>query len=118
MIKSLWRSHPYALSGFVLAAAVTLFFLVRVAFFAVYWLNPAHHDMAPQPWMTVGFIGKSWGVDPAQIDEKAGFPSPGHGKGHPLTLIEIAAQRGEPVAQVITEVEAVVLTLKAQEPPK
>jgi hypothetical protein len=117
-VRKLWRSHPYALGGFVLAAAITLFFLVHIVVRAAFWMDPAHHDMTPQPWMTVGFIGKSWGIDPAEIDARAGFPAPSEGKGHPLTLIEIAAQRGVPVGEVITEVEAVVLTLKAEGPPK
>lgn len=112
-MKALWRSHPYALSGFVLAAAVTLFFLVRLGVQAVYWSDPAHHNMTPQPWMTVGYIGKSWGLDPAEIDARAGLPSPGPGKGGPLTLAEVARQRGVPVEQVLTEVEAVILTMKA-----
>lgn len=101
-----------------MAAAVTLFFVARITLRALFWLDPAHHDMTPQPWMTVGFIARSWQLDPAKIDTKAGFPSPGEGKGHPLTLIEIARQRGVPVAEVITEVEAVVLTLMAQERQK
>ena len=99
-----------------MAVAVTLFFLVHITLRAAFWLDPAHHDMTPQPWMTVGFIAKSWELDAAEIDARAGFPSPGAGKGHPMTLIEIARTRGVPVAEVITEVEAVVLTLKAQGP--
>ena len=117
-MKRLWQEHPYALTGFVLAAAVTLFFIVRIALRAAFWLDPSHHDMTPQPWMTVGFIAQSWHLEPAEIDARAGFPSPGEGKGHPLTLMEIARLRGVPVAQVITEVVAVVLTMKAQEPQK
>ena len=117
-MKRLWRSHPYALSGFVLAAAVTLFFLVHIVLRVAFWMDPAHHDMTPQPWMTVGFIGQSWGLDPAEIDTRAGLPSPVRGKGKPMTLIEIARQRGVPVEQVITEVEAVILTMKAEEPAK
>jgi hypothetical protein len=75
-MRSLWRQHPWAPSGFALATLVTLFFLVRLAVQAVYWSDPAHRNMVPQPWMTVGYIGRSWGLDPAAIDRKAGFPSP------------------------------------------
>lgn len=114
-MKSLWRQHPWALSGFALAALVTLFFLVRLAVQTVYWSDPAHRNMVPQPWMTVGYIGRSWSLDPALIDAKAGFPSPGPGKGHPKTLADIAREQGVPVEQVITTVEAVILTMKAAE---
>jgi hypothetical protein len=115
-LRSLWRGHRWALGGFVLASAVTLFFLMHIVVRTAFWLDPAHHDMAPQPWMTVGFIGKSWDLDPAEIDAGAGLPSPGKETGHPLTLAEIARQRGVPVAQVITEVEAVIRTMKAAGP--
>jgi hypothetical protein len=115
-MKKLWRTHPFALSGFVLAAAVTLFFLVHIVMRTVFWMDPAHHDMTPQPWMTVGFIARSWDLDPAEIDARAGLPSPGEGNGRPRTLIEIARQRGVPVEQVITEVEAVILTMKTESP--
>jgi hypothetical protein len=118
MIGTLWRQHRRALIGFTLAAVVTLFFLVRITVSAVYWANPAHHNMTPEPWMTIGYVGQSWGLDPAEIDTRAGFPAPHKGVGHPMTLIEIARQRGKPVAQVITELEAVILTMKAQGPQK
>lgn len=117
-LKTLWRGHPWALSGFVLAAAVTLFFLVHIVVRAAFWLDPAHHDMTPQPWMTVGFIGRSWDLDPAEIDARAGLPAPARERGHPLTLAEIARQRGVPVEQVIAEIEAVILTMKAEGPKK
>jgi hypothetical protein len=114
---TLWRRHPWSMTGFLLAATVTLFFLVRFAVHAIYWSDPAHRNMTPQPWMTVGFIAQSWDLDPVVIDEKAGLPLPQEGRG-PLTLQEIARQRGVPVQEIITQVEAVILTLQAQEPPK
>ena len=46
------ETHPYALTGFILAAAVTLFFLVQIISSTIYWSNPAHHDEAVKPWMT------------------------------------------------------------------
>ena len=35
-MKALFRTHPYAATGFVLATAVTLFFLVRIVVSAIY----------------------------------------------------------------------------------
>ena len=115
-MRKLWSQHPFALTGFLLAAAVALFFAGHLVVRTIYWMDPDHRNMVPQPWMTVGFIGKSWGLDPRLIDEKAGLPSPGEGRGGPRTLQDIARERGVPVAQVIVEVEAVILTLKAAEP--
>lgn len=109
-MKRLWRRHPYALSGFVLAATVTLFFLLRLTVQVIYWSDPAHHNLTVQPWMTVGYVARSWGLDARQIDTLAGLPSP---QGHPQSLLEIAAQRGVPVAQIIAEVDRAIAMLKA-----
>ena len=113
----LWQTHKIALTGFVLAALVTGFFLVRLMVQSVYWSDPKHHDLTPQPWMTVGYVGRSWGLDPRRIDAEAGFPPP-HSAGHPLTLEEIAARRGVPVEQVIAELQATIAGLRAPRPEK
>ena len=110
-IKRLWRDHPRILSGFVLASVITLFFVVRILVSVVYWSNPEHHNMQVQPWMTVGYIARSWGLEGPQIDQIAGLPLP---QGHPLTLIEIARERGVPVADVVKKVEDAVMLLVAR----
>lgn len=108
-VKKLWRTHRLTLSAFVLASAVTLFFLVRFVVGLVYW--SVHENEPVQPWMTVGYIGRSWHLNPRVLDAEAGLPPPA---GHPLTLSEIARDRGVPVATVIAEVEAAIVRLKAK----
>lgn len=109
-MKDLWRRHPRLVLAFGLALSLTLFFLGNIVWQAVYWSN--HREMAVQPWMTVGYVGKSWGLPPHRIDEVAGLPQP---KDHPMTLIEIADQRGLPVSEVIAQVQAAVAQLQAEE---
>lgn len=113
MIKQLWRSHPYAFSGFVLAAAVTLFFMVRIVSSAIYWSDPAHHNEQIKPWMTVGYIAQSWHLDPRAIDALAVLPTPDQSH-RPLNMKEIARLRGVPVADVIQQVQTAVAALIAQ----
>ena len=111
-MKQLFRLHPYASSGFVLAAAVTLFFLVRIIASAIYWADPAHHNETVKPWMTAGYIAKSWHLDPVEIDRTAGLPSPqGHG---PWTIAQVAEARGVAVAEVIAQVNATIALLEVQ----
>jgi hypothetical protein len=111
-MKRLFQNHPFAVSGFVLATAVTLFFIVRIIVSALYWANPAHHNETVKPWMTVGYIAKSWDLDPRQIDALAGLPGPEvHG---PWTIREIAEARGVPVQQVIDQVNATLAELRSQ----
>lgn len=106
----LWRRHRVLVSAFALALALTLFFAVRIVVQAVYWAN--HRDEAVQPWMTLGYVSHSWQVPPDLLAERLGFQRP---EGRPLTLLEQAVARGEPVADLIARVEAAVAALKAEE---
>ncbi len=109
-MKDLWKSHPLAFSGFLVAASVTLFFLVRICISAVYWAG--HHDESVKPWMTVGYIANSWHLDPARIDLLTGLPSP---KDHgPWTLSQIAKARGVEVSAIIKQVNDTIATLESQ----
>ncbi|MFN3575483.1 MAG: hypothetical protein ACK4TJ_00635 [Tabrizicola sp.] len=108
----LWRARPVLTSAFVLACAVTLFFAGRLTVFTVYWAT--HREMPVQGWMTVGYVARSWGLDPRALDAEAGLPMPAI-KGRPQPLSEIARDRGVPVEQVIAEVEAALARLRAQE---
>jgi hypothetical protein len=63
--------------------------------------------------MTVGYVGRSWDLNPREIDRLAGLPVPE--KGRPLTLAEIAADRGVPVEEIIARVEAAIAELGARE---
>lgn len=111
-MKGLWKRHPLALSGFLLASAVTLFFLVRMASSAIYWANPAHHNETVKPWMTAGYIARSWHVDPRMLDILAGLPGP---KDHgPWTIRQAAEARGVEVSEVIAQVNRALAVLKAQ----
>jgi hypothetical protein len=111
----LWRRRPFLTSGFVLATALTLFFAARLLWSVIYWANPAHQNEAIKPWMTVGYVARSWNLEGPAIDALANLPGP-QVKGHPQPLREIARDRGVPVAQVIAEVEAAIAVLKQAEP--
>jgi hypothetical protein len=111
-LKRLWQVRPWLTAAFLLACAATLFFAGSTAYQAVYWAT--HQDEAARPWMTVGYVARSWDLDGREIDELAGLPLP-EVKGHPQTLREIANDRGVPVAEVIAEVEAAVATLRARD---
>ncbi len=109
----LWRNRPLLTSAFLLACALTLFFAVRFVVQAVYWSS--HQEEPVQPWMTVGYVARSWGLDPREIDALAGLPTPDV-KGHSQPLSEIAKDRAVPVEAVIDAVETAVDTLLADQP--
>ena len=112
--RALWRGHPKAVTGFVLAAAVTLFFIVRIIASAIYWHDPAHIHEPVQAWMTIGYVAHSWGLHGPDIDAAAGLPKPE--KGHPFTIREIARQRGVSEAEIIKLVTDTVTKMAAEAP--
>jgi hypothetical protein len=107
---ALWRARPWLTSTFLLACVLTMFFAARFVVRTVYWAN--HRDEEVRPWMTVGYVARSWGLDGREIDALAGLPLP-EVKGYPLTLNEIAADQGVPVSEVIAKVEAAVAKIQA-----
>lgn len=111
-LLTLWRARPVLTSAFLLACAVTLVFAGRFTVYTVYWAS--HREVPVEPWMTVGYVARSWGLDPRELDAAAGLPLPEE-KGRPQPLSEIARDRGVPVTEVIAEVEAAVATLRAAE---
>jgi hypothetical protein len=105
----LFRLHPVLMAVLALSVCLALFFAGRFTVRAFYW--EGHREEAVAGWMTVGYVGRSWGIDPREIDARAGLPLP---DGHPLTLEEIARDRGVPVAEVVAQVEAAVAALRAE----
>lgn len=108
-IFTAWQARPSLTSAFLLACAVTLFFAGRLVFFTAYWAT--HREMPVAPWMTVGYIARSWGLDPRALDAASGLPEP-EVKNRPQSLAEIARDRGVPVDEVIAEVEAAVTRMR------
>ena len=106
--KQLYQRHPLLMSAFLMTSLLALFFAGRFLFGVIYWQS--HENEPIRPWMTVGYVGKSWDLNPRVIDDAAGLPLPVNGR--PFTLQEIADQRGVPVSQIIAEVEAAVAKLK------
>lgn len=109
---SLWRRRPILTTAFLLACAATLFFTGRFVVQTIYWAN--HQEEPIRPWMTIGYVARSWGLEPRVLDAEAGLPLP-EVKGRPQPLSEIARDRGVPVEDIIADVEAAIVTLRAQQ---
>jgi hypothetical protein len=109
-MTSLWRRHPRLVAAFLVALALAIFFTGKIVWRTVWWSQ--HQQEQVMPWMTVGYVGRSWGLDPREIDERAGLPMP---QGKPLTLKDIAAQRGVPVSEIVALVETTVQQMLQEE---
>ncbi len=104
-LARLWRRHPLALTAFVAAAALALFFLGRTVFFIAYWSDPAQRDRAIEGWMTPGYVARSWHVPREVVGAALGLEP---GSGQRQTLDQIARARGIPVEQLVAELTAAV----------
>ena len=105
-LKLLWRRHRGLVLALVAACLVTLFFAIRLTVSTLYWAG--HRDAALAGWMTVGYVAHSYDVDRLRLAEALGLDPSQRPR---LTLDEIAARSGMPLA----EVEATVLAVIAAE---
>ena len=111
MLLALCR-HPWLTAAFLLFTALALWLLVETFDHARGWHGAPEEEV--RPWMTVGYVGRSWDLDPRAIDGLARLPLPEEA-GRPLTLQEIADRRGVPVEEIIVLVEDAIRTLREEE---
>jgi hypothetical protein len=109
-VRQAMRERPKTTAVFLLAAAVTVFFAVRLLLGVLFWGPPGPRPL--EPWMTVGVVGRMHHLDPREIDARAGLPLP---DPRPYTLAQIAEDRGVPVEEIYALVNAAVVELKARE---
>lgn len=100
--------------AFVGAAAVTVFFAVRLVAFSIFWADPAHRDQTVEGWMTPGYVAHSWHVPhEVMVDALAIAPSPDGPPSKRKTIEDLAKQRGIPVAQLIAQIDAAIAMHRA-----
>lgn len=89
----------------LIAAGLTVLFLVRAVFHATIWYesDPASH--AVEPWMTPRYIMRSYGLSPADVAGALGIVQ---GESPRMPLAEIAEQQNVPVESLIAAIEALV----------
>lgn len=108
---STFKRHPVLATAFAVSVLMLIAFSGSFIWRLAYWQMHAREEV--QAWMTVGYVGHSWGIKPALIDEQAGLPLPE--KGHPYTLQEIADQRGVPVEDIIARVNEAVAAIRSHQ---
>ncbi|MCT4371754.1 hypothetical protein CLG85_016090 [Yangia mangrovi] len=78
---------------------------VRTVRHALYWADPAHRNVTPEAWMTLGYLERSHHLPQHSLGPALGLtPQP----GEPRSLEEIADQRGEPITALLSEVSALI----------
>ncbi len=77
-------------AAFVVAAAFSVFFLIRTVVATVYWADPSHHEQAIEAWMPIRYVARSWDVPPEVLAEALDIDLE---SGRRWTVGEVAAQR-------------------------
>ena len=97
-MNRLWKTQRTLVIIFAVASALALFFAGQMISKAVYWADPAHTRVIPEPWMTPGYIGRSWHVNPEEMAAIIGAPA---SKQKRRTLDEVAEEKGISVEDLI-----------------
>lgn len=110
MRTRLWQNR-LLVAAFALAAAATLFFAVRLVVFTLYWSDPTHREIHVEPWMTVGYVARSWGLKPQDLNTALGLP-PSAGRPRPIGVL--ADEAGVPVEDLVRRVETAAAAMAAE----
>jgi hypothetical protein len=108
-LRHLWNRHRILVSMFAAAAALTLFFLVRMIVVTIHWSDPGNHDLAIEAWMPVRYVAYSWDVPPEVIGEALGIATRAN-----MTIADIAKSRNSDVATISDEVMAAIAVWRAE----
>jgi uncharacterized protein involved in exopolysaccharide biosynthesis len=109
----LWQRHRLLLVAFLGSTVIALFFATRFVISLYYWSDPAHRDQALQPWMTIGYVSRSYDVPRDRLIETLGLTPPDRGKRP--TLERLARERGQTLEVFESDLKAAIARLRSEE---
>lgn len=95
----------------VVSALATAFFAVRGVVQFVYWSNPDHRDQVLEPWMPLGFVARSYGVEREILAAELGVSPESNRR---LTLKSLAELRGQSFEDVASDVGAAIRDIRSR----
>lgn len=95
----------------IVSALATVFFTVRGVVQFVYWSDPAHRDQSLEPWMPIGFVARSYGVEREALATALEL-SPDSDRR--LSLKDLAEMRGKDFEGMVREVETAIQHLRSK----
>ncbi|WP_416795644.1 hypothetical protein [Ciceribacter azotifigens] len=113
-VATLWREHRLLLLAFLAAAALTLFFAARFAFYVVYWSAPEHRNQPIEDWMTIGYIARSYDLPREALADALGVGPLGTGRRP--TVEQLARDRGVTPEEFRAEIERAIARLREGSP--
>lgn len=87
-LNLLWKNHKLLLLAFILAAAATLMFAVRLVVVTVYFSNPAHQNQPLEGWMTPRYLAYSYDLTADELEQVLGIDPTGVSRIHLNNLLK------------------------------
>ena len=111
-IKHLWAHHRALLIAFVGVLAVALFFAIRTLSAMIYWMDPAHQDLAIAPWMSPRYVAQSYKLPP-EVLGPALFLDPNKASRR-ISLDKIADENGMTMSELQKRIDEAAATWRAE----
>ena len=86
--KNLWQNHKLLLLAFILAAAATLMFAVRLIMVTIYFSNPAHQNQPLEGWMTPRYLAYSYDLTADELEQILGIDPTSFSRVHLKNLLK------------------------------
>ena len=87
-LKNLWQNHKLLLLAFILAAAATLMFAVRLMVVTIYFSNPAHQNQPLEGWMTPRYLAYSYDLTADELEQVLGVDPTSVSRVHLRNLLK------------------------------
>ncbi len=87
-LNLLWQNHKLLLLAFILAAAATLVFAVRLVVVTVYFSNPTHQNQPLEGWMTPRYLAYSYDLTANELEQVLGIDPTGVSRIHLRNLLK------------------------------
>ncbi len=108
-IQALWRRHPLVSVGFGLAVIISLVFAIRGLMFAgMLWMRA---EQPVEGWMTPRFIALAYGIGVREVEAALGLTD---ADARGVSLDRLAGQTGQPVAEVMAPINALIRSKAAE----
>ncbi len=98
---------------FVLAVLAALFFAGRLVLSLVYWNDARHIEQPLEPWMTIGYVARSYRVDRAELADAVPFEVR---RGERETLQQLADHQNISLEQLYAQIDATLEQLRDAKP--
>lgn len=109
-LRRLWRRRRGLLLATGIAALLALFFAGRFLLHVFVWEGRQDEPLAP--WMTLGYVARSYDVDRDDLAQALGLDRPGR-----LSLAQIAARSGRTLPEVEAELRAAIARARGEPAP-